>query len=466
MLDYIIRRLLLMIPTLLGVVAVVFFVMALAPGGFGGVLLSAEGAQAQGEEAKRIQQYFKRRYGLDQPVIVQFGRWLNQVSPIGFMMSADLKRDRSLFEAIEHLAKQWWPDFDDRDLALLVATTIDMAAYTGELPHDMLVRLEQETKDPASAPRLFALIDADPDQRFFEQLVVRSAKDPEAMQAELLSRLAFETTGRNRVLFHRPILKAPDLGTSLRGRAVGELLRETVPVTLLLNVITIPLIYVIAILSGTYAARYRGSTFDIGSGVLLLGLWSIPVIWAGVLLIGYFANSQHLQWFPTAGLHDLRADDMRFLPRVGAMGFERGWLLDLIWHLALPVFCLTYGGFAVLSKLMRGTILDNLGLDYVRTARAKGVNEHDVLFRHVFRNSLLPLITVAVAIIPSLLVGSVVVETIFSIPGMGRLGVEAAFQKDREVVMGTTLIAAILSLASQLLRDVCYAIADPRVSYE
>ena len=141
-------------------------------------------------------------------------------------------------------------------------------------------------------------------------------------------------------------------------------------------------------------------------------------------------------------------------------------MLDTIWHLVLPVFCLTYGGFAVLSKLMRGSVLDNIRSDYVRTVRAKGVSEHDVLFRHVFRNSLLPLITVAASIIPALFVGSVIVENIFSIPGMGKLGVEAAFMKDRELLMGTTLIGGLIGLASEIMRDVLYAMADPRVSYE
>jgi peptide/nickel transport system permease protein len=198
----------------------------------------------------------------------------------------------------------------------------------------------------------------------------------------------------------------------------------------------------------------------------MIALWSFPVILAGVLLISYLANKQYLWWFPTAGLHSLEADTMRFLPAITDNGFERGYLLDAIWHLVLPVFCLTYGGFAVLSKLMRGSVLDNIRSDYVRTVRAKGVSEHDVLFRHVFRNSLLPLITVAASIIPALFVGSVIVENIFSIPGMGKLGVEAAFMKDRELLMGTTLIGGLIGLASEIMRDVLYAMADPRVSYE
>ncbi|MEX0741284.1 MAG: ABC transporter permease, partial [Phycisphaeraceae bacterium] len=150
----------------------------------------------------------------------------------------------------------------------------------------------------------------------------------------------------------------------------------------------------------------------------------------------------------------------------GEEGFQRGWLLDLLWHLALPVFCLSYTNFAFLSKLTRGSILENLRSDFVRTARAKGVGEKTVLWQHVFRNSLLPLITVAAFVVPSMLAGSVIVETIFSIPGMGRLMIQAIQFKDQEVVMSVTLVAGILTLAAYLLADLLYAVADPRVSYE
>jgi len=146
--------------------------------------------------------------------------------------------------------------------------------------------------------------------------------------------------------------------------------------------------------------------------------------------------------------------------------FVRGFLVDRIWHLILPITCLTYGGFAFLTKLARTSVLENLLSDYARTARAKGASEHDVLWRHVFRNSLLPLITVSAALLPSLLGGSVIVESIFSIDGMGKLAVEAVKSKDREVVLAITLISGLLTLVGYLIADLFYAMADPRVSYE
>jgi ABC-type dipeptide/oligopeptide/nickel transport system permease component len=145
---------------------------------------------------------------------------------------------------------------------------------------------------------------------------------------------------------------------------------------------------------------------------------------------------------------------------------QSGYLLDRAWHLVLPVIALSYGGLAFLAKLTRSSLLENLAADYARTARAKGLDEETVLWRHVFRNSLLPLITVSATLLPSLLAGSVIVESIFSIDGMGKLAVEAVQTRDRELVLSVTLLSGVLTLAGYLLADIAYAIADPRVSYE
>lgn len=362
MLSYILRRLFLMVPTLIGITAVVFFVMALSPGGVGGSLLSQEGEMSS-SQAQSLRAYYEQRYGLDQPLVIQYLNWLNRVSPLGLSVEPD--------EAGE-MSRSWG-------------------------------------------------------------------------------------------------FKWPDLGESFsKGRPVLNLYAEALPITLLLNALTTPLVYGIAILTGVYAARHRGQAFDVGTGTVLLGLWSVPTIWAGVMLIGFFANQQYpkLWWFPTSGLSSTMALDMLFLPSWNEAGFQRGWLLDRLWHLVLPVVCLTYGSFAVLSKLMRAAVLENIGADFVRTARAKGVSERDVLWRHAFRNSLLPLITVSAGILPGMLAGSLIVEKIFSIPGMGLLMIDAVYARDREMVLAGALIGGVLTLICILIADICYALADPRVSYD
>jgi ABC-type dipeptide/oligopeptide/nickel transport system permease component len=463
MTTYIFRRLLLMIPTLIGVTAVVFFVMAFSPGGVTVNTLSEAGSVQEGDEARRHRQYLKRRYGLDQPKVVQYLRWLNQVSPVGFRTSSEIALDEDLERELWLTLQQQHPQLRQTQLDQLTYVIEALSAYLGASPEVLLHEVSAAVDDPTGAG---------------VELLQRPGHDVEAsvndvLEAsqvrqvpELIAALQFEVTGLDRTLWGRPAIKMPDLGRSLTGVPVGDRLADTLPVTLLLNILALPIIYVFAVTVGVYAARHRGGWFDIGSGTVLLALWSFPVIGAGVLLIGYLANRQYLDWFPTGGLHAMDAAQMTFLPRATADGFERGYLLDAIWHLVLPVLCLVYTGFTVLAKIMRGSLLDTLSADYVRTARAKGLADRVVLWRHAFRNALLPLITMAASILPALLAGSVVVENIFSIQGMGKLGVDAAFAKDRELLMAITLIAGLITLTSDILRDVLYAAVDPRVVYE
>ena len=264
------------------------------------------------------------------------------------------------------------------------------------------------------------------------------------------------------------VLKWPDLGYSpSKQRPVLDLVGEALPVTLLLNAITLPVTHAIAIGSGINAARRRGGPFDVGSAYLFLGLWSVPTILAGVLMIGFLANRHYVQLFPTGGLHDTLADRMPFLPgRLRDGAFTRGWLLDTCWHLCLPVACLSYGGFAFLSRLVRGSMLENLAADYARTARAKGVADRVVLLRHVFRNSLIPLITSSAGLVPGLLSGSLITERIFSLQGMGTLFIDAVQAHDRELILDQALVVGGIGLLSYLAADLLYVVADPRVSFE
>jgi ABC-type dipeptide/oligopeptide/nickel transport system permease component len=241
-----------------------------------------------------------------------------------------------------------------------------------------------------------------------------------------------------------------------KGVPVLDLIEERLPTTLALNVISTLLIYLIAIPGGMLSATQRAGTFDRLWGLGSLALYSLPQIWIGGLLIGYLANPQNLGWFPPAGLHSLDTDHFTFFL------YSR----DYLWHLVLPLALYTYGGFAVMSKQMRASILDNLDMDYSRTARAKGVPALTVLTRHVFRNSLIPLIVMSAGLLPGLLGGSIVVEEIFSIKGMGQLAIEATRARDLPVIQATAFIGSVLSLISLLLADLAMAIADPRVSYD
>jgi peptide/nickel transport system permease protein len=172
-----------------------------------------------------------------------------------------------------------------------------------------------------------------------------------------------------------------------------------------------------------------------------------------------------VDWFPVNSMHDVLSDSMQFLPSFSG-GFSRGWLLDSAWHLVLPLVCITYINFAVLSKLTRAAMIDSLGQDFVRTARAKGLSEGAAVYRHALPNSLIPLITVAATLLPGLIAGSVITESIFGIPGMGRLVIDAIETRDRELFLADTLMIGIVTLVGYLLADIAYALVDPRVSYE
>ena len=236
-----------------------------------------------------------------------------------------------------------------------------------------------------------------------------------------------------------------------------HLFLERIPVTLTLNVIAQFFIFLIAIPVGLTAARHRGRLFDRGSTLILLGFWSIPVILSGTLLLVYLCKGgEGVGWFPLAGLHALDAEDL-------------GWwdyFVDTLWHATLPVACMVYGGLAYLAKLGRASLLENLRADYIRTARAKGLPEHRVVYHHALRNSLLPMITTVVLMLPAMIGGSVIVETIFTIQGMGLLTVNAAKAYDLSVIMTSTLVYGTLTLMALLIGDILYAWADPQVRYE
>lgn len=248
-----------------------------------------------------------------------------------------------------------------------------------------------------------------------------------------------------------------DFGDSIKHhRPVIDLIKERLPITLTLNIIAFVIIYTVSLPLGIMAAVRHKRFFDRASSVALFMLWALPSMWVGQMMIGYLCGPTFLNWFPPAGLSSNYADQLPFFP----------WLSDRLWHLVLPVLCLTYGGFAYLTKQVRAGMLDNLRSDYVRTARAKGLSNRVVIFRHAFRNSIIPVITIMATILPAMLGGSIIIERIFSIPGMGLLAFETVTTRDYNVVMAVATIGGLMNLVGLLLGDIAYAMVDPRISFE
>ncbi|MFG0285838.1 MAG: ABC transporter permease [Phycisphaerales bacterium JB039] len=505
---YLTRRLLLMIPTLIGMTFLIFMLIALSPGGIGAALRVSGGGQMDASNRATQQAYLEDRYGLDAPVVLQYVRWLGRVSPIRFGTRDQIgpagDRIRPPKPIKMPVLWQWFaddlpeppdaPPVDFRDaspeerasvyrraaddyararngyIAQSIAVSLKIGEYFKDIGRPRLVAADGKVR-----PDRAAAVEPDRSHPLWDEIAAEGAKMMAAYAESIAARERLAAVFAARPFAQSGVgiipgllsLDKPDLGVSFsRKEPVGRLIARALPVTLMLNLIAFPIIYIVAIPSGMLAATRQGSLFDIGSGATFVALWSIPIVWAGVLAVGFLANDQYLGAFPVAGLHDADARHFTFLPTTIDGHWHRGYLLDTLWHICLPVACLTYTGFAILSKQTRAAMLDNFNADYVRTAKAKGVPGRDIVFRHVFRNSLLPLITLFVSIFPAMLAGSVVIERIFSIPGMGSMVIEAIYLRDRELLLANAMIIGLVNMLALLLADVLYALADPRITYD
>ena len=248
-----------------------------------------------------------------------------------------------------------------------------------------------------------------------------------------------------------------DFGDSYKDqRPVRTKIFEALPITLELNIISIFLIYLISIPLGIYSATHPRHWTDHVLSLLLFILYSLPSFFVAMLLMLFFCGGEYWNWFPAFGLHSLQAELWSWPRR----------LMDHAWHLVLPVLCLTYGGLAGLSRYARAGMAETIRQDYIRTARAYGFSEGTVVYRYALRNSLIPIVTLVGTLLPVMIGGSIIIEQIFSIPGMGRLTFQAILFRDYPVVMGTLSLSALLTLLGLLLTDILYAMVDPRIRYD
>lgn len=243
-----------------------------------------------------------------------------------------------------------------------------------------------------------------------------------------------------------------DFGTSyVDGRPVMKRIAERLPVTILINVLTMALIFAVGIPLGVISAVRRGSLADKCSTVASFIGFSAPEFWLALLGMSLFGIT--LQWFPISGITSL--DFERF-----SMG---GKIIDVARHLVLPVSIGAFAGVAGISRYMRSSLIAIIHQDYIRTARAKGLPESAVIYRHALKNALLPVITILGLSVPGLIGGSVIFESLFAIPGMGRLFYESVMARDYPTIMGVLSVGAILTLVGNLAADIAYAYADPRI---
>ncbi len=243
-----------------------------------------------------------------------------------------------------------------------------------------------------------------------------------------------------------------DFGKSFTdGRPVIDKLLERLPVTLTINVLEIAVAFLIAVPLGIMSAIKRNTLPDKVTTVIVFLGFSMPGFWFALLLMILFGVQ--LGWLPISGLRSLDSESWGFFAR----------LADYLRHIVLIVFIGAFGSLAGFSRYMRSSMLEVIGQDYIRTARAKGLKERDVIYRHALRNALMSIITIIGLSVPAIIGGSVILESIFAIPGMGQLFWQAVIARDYPLIMGDLIFVSFLTLLGNMLADIAYALADPRV---
>ncbi|SFM66773.1 microcin C ABC transporter permease YejB [Variovorax sp. OV329] len=247
-----------------------------------------------------------------------------------------------------------------------------------------------------------------------------------------------------------------DLGTSFYQRKdVWTLIKEKLPVSISLGLWTFFISYLVAVPLGVAKAVRSGTRFDFVSTLVVLVGYAIPGFVLGVALLVVFGGQ--LQWFPLRGLTSSNWEQLGWGARI----------VDYLWHITLPLIAMVLGSFAVTTMLTKNSFLEEIRKQYVLTARAKGLDERKVLWKHVMRNALIPIITgFPSAFIGAFFAGSLLIETLFSLDGLGLLSYESVIRRDYPVVLGTLFLFTLIGLVTKLISDLCYVLVDPRVKFD
>jgi peptide/nickel transport system permease protein len=466
MLKYIFKRILIFIPTLFVISLVTFMLSVSVPGDpveqiLGGGGSAGEIGQSSSKLASERSYIDKRKeLGLDLPIF--YFSLSNQAIP-DTLYKIYRKPHR---ENLENLIQAYgnWPQIEKYYLSVqkLELAIADLRSDSLNADAKIGMRDEMFTLFNQSNPKLInsslnkmktfmgkapsmQSIKSEFDQVISSyQAVIREATP----NKNLIPSIHFYGTNNQ---YHQWIVKfiVGDFGISYQdGRPVKEALWKAVGKTLLISILSIILTYLIAIPIGVLSAKNKNSTTDQIITTVLFILYSLPSFWVATLLITFFGGGDFFDWFPTYGLGN---------------EFDTFWVKAH--HLVLPLFCWTYGGLAFVSRQMRGSMINSLSQDYIRTAKAKGVSERGVLWKHSFKNSLLPIITLFASVFPLAISGSIVLEIIFSIPGMGKLAFDALGARNYPVVYTVVMFSAVVTMLGYLVADICYALVDPRISY-
>ena len=504
MTTYIVKRLLLMIPTMFMVVLLTFIILNVAPGNPAQMQMSSQGTESStSQESRESYRIFKQQFNLDKPIVFNTRFGLDQTDVAEELeILADSKRPTcpkdegaeappncieeeeepgsgDVIDAQEQLSD--WGDYivpelyevarghDRLDVRRLAVNQLKINAQ-GELINQYGERLtdeQQKHNERVSAMNerikkwgVAADASAEKISKVLEEKWGPWIDKPEQQKrfdmsgfGERAWRFAFDT----RFAKYMYNLLTADFGVShMTKQPVIKTLWERVKYTIGLTFPALVLAFFISVPIGVWSATQRQTWFDQGVTTGLLILYSLPTFFTGILLLEFFAAGDPFKWFPIGGFVGEGAEQMTTLQ----------YLKSVSWHLFLPVVCLTYPRFAGLSRYARTGIVDVIESDYIRTARAKGLPESMVIMKHAVRNGMIPTLTILGTQLPRLVGGSIVIEYVFEIPGMGMYLLESIHNQDYNALMAILVVSALLTLIGILISDISYALVDPRISFD
>ncbi|MEZ6007570.1 MAG: ABC transporter permease [Planctomycetota bacterium] len=486
MFDYLLKRLLILVPTFIGISILVWLVMTLAPGdpgakSAGGGLDSGPPEDLTNLEQGRSKRAVREKFGLNRPrfwndwdelpkeeVKSALAAVLGGVPEAGAERYKEASRDlddwgtyslRPLVALLPELRDE--PRLQSMALRYLRQNAYRVRAL---YPPGYVPTAEERARDQEVDRQNLLIrsddmtwaIEASPEER--DPVVAKWQawwKEREADHTYSGFGQVWNRLTDTQFAKYWSNLARGDMGRSIRtNERVSDMILSRLKYSLSLAVPSFLIAWILAILLGVFSATHHRSVADQGLGVVLFALYSIPSFVMGTVLQRWLA--MQLDIFPQSGF---QSDSV-----IGMTTPER--LKDILWHITLPMICYTYTGLASLSRFARAGMLDVLQMDYIRTARAKGLKNRTVVWRHAFRNGAMSLVTLLGTALPILLAGSVIIEYIFNIDGFGNLMITSIRQNDYNVVMGIQLIVAMLTLIGLLLTDLIYAAMDPRISFK
>ena len=455
---YFVKRILLIFPTLFGISIITFIIIKMAPGDPTAFKMGNQqsGMSSDQNLAKQVIEQTREIYGLDKPLLLNFKIFNyedNWEDVVAYLEAGNPTSGRAYDDIVEpikqadevavpflvSLLEQESIDEKERLVALEILTLKQKLSISSEMSIEKQLEYVRNW--------WYGGTDSTGVER-------QPAMDTYQFSAWNKFTRIFTDAQYPRWLVNMMTL---DFGNSIKdNRPVLDHIKESVPVSLIFTFTSFVLAYLIAIPLGIYSATHQYTTGDKVTTVILFVLYSLPNFWVATMAIVFFGGGDFLNIFPVSGLHSVGYEEMGAWDR----------FVDLLHHIALPLIIWTYGSFSALSRYMRGSMLEVIRQDYIRTARAKGLSERVVTYKHALRNSLIPIITMLANLLPLAISGSIIIESIFSIPGMGQLSFNAVLFRDYPIIMAVTTISAMLTLLGILLSDLLYAVVDPRITFE